>query len=232
MRRLTPFPLVILLGLGLSLAAIGSQRNGADLAAAAPVSHASAETPDAVAVVTQPQPAVALDASKVALVQAQPVLPVLPVAPDRLAAVAANLVVETSSGVSDRSKARALLDAMNTARRLESLPVLNSNSPLEDVAVARARDLVANGYFAHFAPDGGSAFSELAVRGIAYRLAGENLARNNYPAAGTVQVAFDSLMASPGHRANILEERFRMVGVAAVQSGRTWLYVTIFTDAE
>ena len=90
MRRLTPFPLVILLGLGLSLAAIGSQRNGADLAAAAPVSQASAETPDAVAVVTQPQPAVALDASKVALVQAQPVLPV---APDRLAAVAANLVV-------------------------------------------------------------------------------------------------------------------------------------------
>lgn len=229
MRRLTPFPLVILLGLGLSLAAIGSQRNGADLAAAAPVTHASAETPDAIAVVTQPQPAVALDASKVALVQTQPVLDV---APDRLAAVAANLVVETSSGVADRSKASALLDAMNTARGRESLPLFKSSGALEDVAVARARDLVENGYFAHFAPDGGSAFSELAVRGIAYRLAGENLARNNYPAAGTVQVAFDSLMASPGHRANILEERFRRVGVAAVQSGRTWLYVTIFTDAE
>ena len=87
-----------------------------------------------------------------------------------------------------------------------------------------------NGYFDHYAPDGESAFSELAVRGIRYRLAGENLARNNYAEAKTVAAAFEGLMASPGHRANILEERFSKVGVAAVQSGKMWVYVTVFKD--
>jgi len=57
---------------------------------------------------------------------------------------------------------------------------------------------VANGYFDHYAPDGSSAFSELAARGLRYRLAGENLARNNYPDSRTVEAAYEGLMASPG----------------------------------
>jgi len=46
-----------------------------------------------------------------------------------------------------------------------------------------------------------------AARGLRYRLAGENLARNNYPDSRTVEAAYEGLMASPGHRANILEAR-------------------------
>jgi len=146
--------------------------------------------------------------------------------------IAAAIVVESSAGVGDESKGAALFDAMNVARVRESLPPLRRSRSLDAVAAARAHDLVAHSYFAHYAPGGGSAFSELAARGISYHLAGENLARNTYPVATTVQVAVDSLMASPGHRANILEARFSEVGVAAVQSGRTWLYVTIFIDTE
>jgi uncharacterized protein YkwD len=126
--------------------------------------------------------------------------------------------------------ASGLLDAMNAARIAESLPALEWDTTLEDVAYARARNLVVNGYFDHYAPDGESAFSELAARGVSYGLAGENLARNNYPEPRTVAAAFEGLMASPGHRANILEERFSRVGVAAVKDGRMWLYVTVFMD--
>ena len=127
-------------------------------------------------------------------------------------------------------KARGLLDAMNQARVDAGLPALEWDASLEHVAYARAANLVENGYFDHYAPDGESAFSELAARGIRYRLAGENLARNNYLEAKTVAAAFEGLMNSPGHRANILEERFSSVGVACVRDGKMWIYVTVFLN--
>ncbi len=127
-------------------------------------------------------------------------------------------------------KARGLLDAMNEARRTQGLEPLEWGASLEEVAYARARNLVENGYFDHYAPDGESAFSELAARGIRYRLAGENLARNNYVENRTVAAAVDGLMNSPGHRANILEPRFSSVGVAAVRDGKMWIYVTVFLN--
>jgi len=128
------------------------------------------------------------------------------------------------------AKSSALLDMMNSARADAGLPALVVDATLQDVALARANNLIENGYFDHYSPDGESAFTELAARGVSYRLAGENLARNNYVDAQTVEAAFDALMASPGHRANILEPRFASVGVASVLSGHMWLYVTVFKD--
>ncbi len=125
-------------------------------------------------------------------------------------------------------KADGLLEAMNAARSQDGQSALVLDSTLTDVALSRARDLVERGYFGHYGPDGGSAFSELAARGVDYALAGENLARNNYVGSKTVAAAFEGLMASPGHRANILEPRFTRVGVVAVQDGRMWVYVTVF----
>lgn len=132
--------------------------------------------------------------------------------------------------VQSPAKARTLFDAMNVARTEAGLASLQWSGELGDVAHARAADLAAYDYFDHYGPDGHSAFSELAARGISYQLAGENLARNNYPETHTAQTAFDSLMASPGHRANILEPRFASAGVAAVRDGNMWLYVTVFMD--
>jgi uncharacterized protein YkwD len=119
---------------------------------------------------------------------------------------------------------------MNAARSAAGTQELAREPVLDAVALARAEDLLARDYFDHYGPDGESAFSELRFRGIGYRLAGENLARNNASDSRTVEAAFESLMASPGHRANIVEPRFRRVGVAAVRHGKLWLYVTIFTD--
>ena len=127
-------------------------------------------------------------------------------------------------------RAATLFASMNTARTEAGLPPLESDDTLAEVALIRAGDLVARHYFDHYSPDGGSAFSELGLHGVAYGLAGENLARNNYPVARSVEVAFDGLMASPGHRANILEPRFRAAGIAAVADGAQWYYVTVFID--
>ncbi len=121
-----------------------------------------------------------------------------------------------------------LFESMNAARAAEGLHPLAWSSELELVAQARADHLIEHGYFGHHGPDGSSAFTELRARGAAYAIAGENLARNTYPDAVSPSVAFEALMASPGHRANILEPRFHSVGVVAVRDGAMWLYVTVF----
>ena len=174
---------------------------------------ASAEPVDTAVAQMAVTPTPALVAAPVSTVQSFPANVSRPVEVERAAA-----------------KAYALFEAMNEARRAEGLAPLEWDSSLEEVAYARAANLVANGYFEHYGPDGESAFSELAARGIRYRLAGENLARNNYSEARTVAAAFDGLMNSPGHRANILEERFSSVGVACVREGKMWIYVTVFLN--
>jgi uncharacterized protein YkwD len=126
--------------------------------------------------------------------------------------------------------ARDLLDRMNDARLRAGLAPLVRDARLEEVAAARAANLVQFGYFDHFGPGGESAFTELAARRVAYQLAGENLARNSYPTADSLRVAFDGLMASPTHRANIMEPVFTKAGVVAVRQGAWALYVTVFKD--
>ena len=128
------------------------------------------------------------------------------------------------------AKADSLLERMNAARVGAGSPTLVRDPELDAVALLRARDLLALDYFDHYGPGGESAFTELRARGIRYRVAGENLARNNHDDDETVTVAFESLMASPGHHANIVEPRYHRVGVAVVPDGDVWLYVTIFTN--
>lgn len=183
-------------------------------------------------VVTEVQPARAAPTAPQRAAPASEVAP--PNAPDRGPAGSVQAlsppIAADPGPLSVGEKSQTLLVLMNAARERDSLAPLERDSALDEIALFRARDLVAREYFDHYGPDGSSAFSELAIRGWRYRLAGENLARNNYPGSRTAQAAFDGLMASPGHRDNILEERFGRVGIAAVQSGRLWVYVTVFTD--
>lgn len=132
--------------------------------------------------------------------------------------------------LSDAEKSAQLLHKMNDARANSGLDTLTADAELDEVALVRARDLVENGYFDHYSPAGENAFTELGVRGIGYRLAGENLARNNYPESKTIIAAYEGLMGSEGHRANILEPRFSRAGIAVVKSGKLWYYVTVFAD--
>ncbi|MCC6383271.1 MAG: hypothetical protein IT304_12260 [Dehalococcoidia bacterium] len=212
--------------LGFGLAAVGAVRSGF----AEPRSYAaptiSTVTPDAEWEARTAVPPGPTPADSVAGAQATPEAAPAPPSPGA-ATPAAAAVGAVDSAV---ARAETLVALMNRARAAEGLGSLTSDLALAEVALARARNLLANGYFDHYAPDGESAFTELADRGIRYRLAGENLARNNYPESRTVQGAFDGLMASAGHRANLLEPRFARAGVAAVSWGKLWLYVTVFTD--
>jgi uncharacterized protein YkwD len=101
----------------------------------------------------------------------------------------------------------------NQERANAGLAPLQLDATLESVARTRAEDMAAKNYFAHTSPSGQTAFIILDQLGYKYVMAGENIARNNYPDAQSVEVAMTGFMNSAGHRANILEPRFTKVGI-------------------
>jgi uncharacterized protein YkwD len=72
-------------------------------------------------------------------------------------------------------------------------------------------------YWDHTAPDGMTPFVWLRVRAYDYEAAGENLASG----FETPRLLVSSWMESPGHRANILSERFEECGIAIIDGSTT-----------
>lgn len=126
---------------------------------------------------------------------------------------------------------RGLVDAMNVRRIAAGLVPLEAADGLTTAARQRSSDMLANNYFAHSSPSGQTWYSILGNMGLSYSAGGENLARVNGGASTSVSLAIDALMASPTHRANILNPAYRRVGVGASSQGDALtIFTTIFTD--
>lgn len=110
-----------------------------------------------------------------------------------------------------------------------NLVSLSGNSILDQIALARVKDMFAKGYFAHNSPTGDSASKEATVYGYKYINLGENIALGNF---GGNRKLILSWMASPGHRANILNSNYTEIGVAAMegyyQGQKVWIAAQIF----
>jgi uncharacterized protein YkwD len=117
-------------------------------------------------------------------------------------------------------EARMLL-ALNEERRAQGLAPLQADPEAAAVARAHSKDMFARGYFSHITPQGDGPFDRMRRAGLRFRAAGENLAL-----ARTLPTAHQGLMASPGHRANILRPAFGRVGIGIVDGGRYGLMVT------
>ena len=114
---------------------------------------------------------------------------------------------------------RATLCLLNHRRAAHGRRALRPNRRLARAARKHARDMVVRNYFSHTAP-GGVSFVDRIMRqdyvnpGQGWTL-GENLAWGSYQLA-TPRSIVRSWMHSPGHRANILNTRFREIGVGVV----------------
>jgi uncharacterized protein YkwD len=108
---------------------------------------------------------------------------------------------------------------VNAERAAAGLPALRSNGCAQAAAQRWAEHLAATGAFAH--QDIGAVLRTCAPA----TAAGENIARSPGDAGEVVA----SWMASPGHRANILDAGYTHLGSAAVQmdDGR-WVAVHVF----
>lgn len=117
----------------------------------------------------------------------------------------------------------------NTQRVKNGLPPLSENSKLSAAALVKAIDMFDNQYFEHVSPSGVGPADLAKSLTYEYIMVGENLALGNFKNDEDLVLAW---MASPGHRANILNNRFTEIGVAVkkgVYEGETvWLAVQEF----
>jgi uncharacterized protein YkwD len=113
--------------------------------------------------------------------------------------------VPTSTPSSD------ILIYTNKERAEKSLNLLIGNVVLNKIAKLRLEDLFSKQYFEHESPDGQSAVDVAKQVGYEYLLIGENLALGNF---GGDKGIVEAWMDSPGHRANILNAKYKELGVA------------------
>ena len=103
-----------------------------------------------------------------------------------------------------------VLDCVNAERQAAGLQPLAMDEGLAAVSVTRARE--AGVYFAHQRPDGRSAQS--VMEDVPYSWFGENLAVSTDAEAAEIVQAW---MASPAHRANILNRHYTKMGIACTK---------------
>ncbi|ABB14770.1 CAP domain-containing protein [Carboxydothermus hydrogenoformans] len=134
------------------------------------------------------------------------------VTPVPSASVAAN-----TQGIVLTADEKRFLELTNQARIKNGLKPLAVDPRLVQTARLKAEDMAKLGYFGHISPTYGKPSTMMIAYGIKdYRwIGGENLAQNS-----TVDRAFNALMNSPTHRANILDPRYTHIGVASVPGGR------------
>lgn len=101
----------------------------------------------------------------------------------------------------------------NEERGKAHLGNLKVSTELTLAAEKKAEDMISRGYFAHFTPDGRAPWDFIKESGYEYEYAGENLAIN-FSESEDVTEAW---MNSPTHRANILNNHYTEIGVAAIK---------------
>lgn len=100
----------------------------------------------------------------------------------------------------------------NLERQKSGLPSLKMNEKLNQAAGAKAQYMLDKQYWAHIAPDGTDPWYFFRQAKYSYRVAGENLARDF---DGTAEMVA-AWIASPTHKANIMNARYTEIGVAVV----------------
>lgn len=106
---------------------------------------------------------------------------------------------------------------------------LTENVMLSKMAKQKLDDLFAKQYFEHESPTGVGPSGLAKDVGYDYIVIGENLALGSF---NDDKSLVDAWMASPGHRANILNTRYREIGIAVGQGvfegKNTWIAVQEF----
>lgn len=115
--------------------------------------------------------------------------------------------------VDPEAESQMLID-VNEKRKEAGLGEVKFDQSLTSVARAHCTDMFVRGYFSHYTPEGKSPFDRMGEADIRFESAGENLAL-----APDESLAMQGLMNSPGHRANILSNKFGKVGIGVIDSG-------------
>lgn len=115
-----------------------------------------------------------------------------------------------SAGLRDLERVRErVVSAVNRRRETRGLTPLEADPRLHRAAQQHAEAMLREGFYSHVGADGSTVRERLAVAGYEARRAAENIARGLF----TAEEVVERWMNSPSHRRNILDARFRHVGV-------------------
>ncbi|MBU1038611.1 hypothetical protein KKC17_00010 [Patescibacteria group bacterium] len=119
------------------------------------------------------------------------------------------VALPSSSLYSSAITLQNIVDLTNQTRINLGIGELQVNDLLNKAAQAKANDMLLNQYFAHVSPNNITPWDWIENSGYDYRLAGENLAVH-FQEAEEVQAGW---LASPTHRANIVNSRYSEIGI-------------------
>lgn len=143
--------------------------------------------------------------------------PLISLPPVTLPPVTLPPVPNPTSPVPAPDAAQHLLDLVNGERQRAGLGAVTSRDDVVAIAVAHSLEMAQEGDIFHSTSYFGS-----AVRNVLNASArGENVAYN-----GDIDTAHARLMASAGHRANILDSRFSVVGIGVVKAPDGRFFIT------
>jgi uncharacterized protein YkwD len=144
----------------------------------------------------------------------------------------------TGTQVSLSNAEKEMLDLHNRTRADRNLPKLCVHPALQRAAEAHSKDMIRRDYFSHDTKGQREDFAQRIKRyGYNYRVAGENIAWGAGSAGSPRQIFSEgryNWMDSSGHRRNILDGRFREVGIGAYTGdfrygGNTYRDTTMWT---
>ena len=136
-----------------------------------------------------------------------------------------------SEGAYSSASEKDLVALTNRSRAAAGLRALKVDSTLVGVARWRSKDMIARDYFSHDIPGYGSVFRKLDSKGYCYKLAGENIGWNTYPDNTATSAIHKMFMDSAGHRRNIMNKTWDVMGVGAYQGpdGKK-MWTVLFAD--
>jgi uncharacterized protein YkwD len=117
----------------------------------------------------------------------------------------------STASQSSAAMTRQMRRLVNQVRRQSGVRKLQRNRPLTRAAAGKARKIRDCGQFSH-TPCGSTFTATFKAAGFRGRTMGENLAYGG-GAAGSPRAILNQWLASPPHRANLLNGKFRMQGI-------------------
>ncbi|MGW1768134.1 CAP domain-containing protein [Streptomyces sp. NPDC002073] len=155
-------------------------------------------------------------AAAAALAGAGAAIPGAGSAADRAAAAAPAAPAVSAKAAAYAKKVIALA---NAERARAGCAPLRTDKRLMAAAQAHANDMAKRNYYSHTSPEGRSAGDRMTKAGYRWMRWGENI----YKSPRTPSKAMAGWMDSPGHRANILDCRFKDIGVGVnLKSNGPW----------
>lgn len=121
-----------------------------------------------------------------------------------------------------------IIQLINAERKQAGLNELSSSPALSQAAQDKAKDMLAQDYFAHISPSGVTPWFWMQKYNYTYQVAGENLAIDFIQAEDVVA----AWLASPSHKENIVHPDYIETGVAVLtgeyQGGTSTVVVHMF----